>query len=315
MNVSLISKIMGTKSTPFLLTSSSIALFKNSVFNAIWYCDRATQSVRDIGLLAFALILFACGGAWAQDSLYIRLSPDYQSARAGDTVTFEVRTSPISGLYAAGLDLNYPSNFLKVVSLTEGSLLNSGGTVNTIFAKSVDSAKGLIILGVSRSNYASGTASSSSEAVLFVTKFLVPATGNHNLEIPQSALIGHDGITRYEHFAYGATIDATTTSVDNSDVFVAVADGMRLLPAFPNPFNTATLITFDIDHIGDVELTIVNILGEIVAQPVHRVLATGRHEIEWNGCNREGRILSSGVYFACLKYGGTVVSNRLVLLK
>lgn len=80
---------------------------------------------------------------------------------------------------------------------------------------------------------------------------------------------------------------------------------------YPNPFNPATIIEFDIPKISEVSLKIFNILGEEVATLVSDRLAAGSYSYEWS---RHGG-LASGVYLYRLQAGNYVVTKKMVLMK
>jgi hypothetical protein len=80
--------------------------------------------------------------------------------------------------------------------------------------------------------------------------------------------------------------------------------------AYPNPFNSQTVITFSLPAECDVEILIYDIGGRLVERLFEDVLDAGAHNISWNPRN-----LSSGIYFANLKTGDHVFTEKLVLLK
>jgi len=89
----------------------------------------------------------------------------------------------------------------------------------------------------------------------------------------------------------------------------------RLAPAAPNPFNPATVIAYDLDHGGDVSLTVFDVKGRLV-----RTLASGRHDAgthaaTWDGRDDRGVAMGSGVYMVRLLGDDFAESRRLVLAK
>lgn len=68
-------------------------------------------------------------------------------------------------------------------------------------------------------------------------------------------------------------------------------------PAYPNPFNPSTTIAFDLPRAASVSLRIHDAAGRLVRQLVAGDLDAGRHQVVWNGADRAGRRLPSGVYF------------------
>jgi hypothetical protein len=84
---------------------------------------------------------------------------------------------------------------------------------------------------------------------------------------------------------------------------------------FPNPFNPATTIAFAIPRTSYVHLVVFNLLGQRVLTLVDDVLPPGRREIEWNGRDENGRVVSSGIYFYRLSSDEFSETRKMVLMK
>ncbi len=88
------------------------------------------------------------------------------------------------------------------------------------------------------------------------------------------------------------------------------------LSTFPNPFNPSTTISFSILEDSKVELNVCNIKGQSVKTIVNNNLAKGEHFFTWNGTDKSGKTLSSGVYFYKLNINDrTEVMKKCLLLK
>ncbi len=66
---------------------------------------------------------------------------------------------------------------------------------------------------------------------------------------------------------------------------------------YPNPFNPATTIRYTLPVNSTVQLKIFNILGQEILTLVNATQKSGNYAIEWNGQNRNGLPVSSGLYF------------------
>ena len=88
-----------------------------------------------------------------------------------------------------------------------------------------------------------------------------------------------------------------------------------LAPNFPNPFNSATLITYHLSSPGPVQLVIYNVLGQPVRILVDASQAAGSYQIRWDVLDQRGVSLSTGIYIARLSYPGGVQTRRLLYLK
>ncbi len=88
-----------------------------------------------------------------------------------------------------------------------------------------------------------------------------------------------------------------------------------LSPNYPNPFNPQTTIRFYLPAGTEAELTVFDLLGREIVTLLKGTMTRGMHSVEWNGKNRAGETVNSGVYIYRLKTGATVLSRRMLLLK
>ncbi len=88
-----------------------------------------------------------------------------------------------------------------------------------------------------------------------------------------------------------------------------------LLQCYPNPFNSSSSINVKLTSPGSVDLSVYNVLGQRVDDLYSGNLPAGRHSFEWQGTDRSGRSLASGVYFVVLLSENVTASRKIVLLK
>jgi len=79
---------------------------------------------------------------------------------------------------------------------------------------------------------------------------------------------------------------------------------------YPNPFNPGTNISFYLPEASDVNLRVINMLGEIVSTLADGDLSAGSHSLSFNGSN-----LASGVYLIILEANQFKISKKMLLLK
>ena len=85
---------------------------------------------------------------------------------------------------------------------------------------------------------------------------------------------------------------------------------------YPNPFNPTTRIDFSIPMQSSVAFTIYNILGEEMYSMVDENLSSGIYHVKWDGKNKFGVQVPSGVYFYQLNAGdGFTQTKKMTLLK
>ncbi len=89
----------------------------------------------------------------------------------------------------------------------------------------------------------------------------------------------------------------------------------RLMTAAPNPFNPQTTISYTISVVDHVRVQVVDLRGRRIATLVDEVVATGRHEVIWNGRDNAGHDVPSGIYFSRLEANGQVAHGRMTLVR
>jgi hypothetical protein len=99
-------------------------------------------------------------------------------------------------------------------------------------------------------------------------------------------------------------------SVGEEPSFSDVPRDFALHPAYPNPFNTSTIIRFDLPAASVVKLDIFNIQGQLV-----KTLIDGRKESGYHRAIFDASGLASGIYLYQLTAGSEVVSGKVVLVK
>ncbi len=70
----------------------------------------------------------------------------------------------------------------------------------------------------------------------------------------------------------------------------------KLRVNYPNPFNPATTISFDLPRQQIVDIVIFNILGQRVRTLTSSAFPAGTHSITWDGRNEKGIEVGSGIY-------------------
>ena len=90
---------------------------------------------------------------------------------------------------------------------------------------------------------------------------------------------------------------------------------VRMIPAWPNPFNPVTTVGFELESSGYAAMRVYDASGRLVRTLASGIFGTGLHEISWNGTGESGNTLSSGVYFCRFESGDFSDTQKLVLIR
>ncbi|MFH1011176.1 MAG: C25 family cysteine peptidase [bacterium] len=98
-------------------------------------------------------------------------------------------------------------------------------------------------------------------------------------------------------------------SAVSSDIPTIPAD-MCLEGNYPNPFNSATTITFRLSHATKISLKIYDVLGREVATLYDGFHAAGSHTVSWDATGAP-----SGLYFCRMEAPGFAQTRKMLLIK
>ncbi len=107
----------------------------------------------------------------------------------------------------------------------------------------------------------------------------------------------------------------TTSSRSTSIDLNPVPESYALHQNFPNPFNPATSIRFDLKDAGIVDIAVYNLLGQKVKTLVNGDLTAGYHDVVWNGTDNHGAQVGAGVYIYSLSSEHFNQTRKMILLK
>ena len=117
----------------------------------------------------------------------------------------------------------------------------------------------------------------------------------------------------YDHWMIDdVSLEVTVTGVDEDRAIPKVFSvGLN----YPNPFNPATTIGFDIPVASHVKMIVYNILGQKVKTLVDAVSEPGEYRVVWDGRNDSGALVGSGIYLYKFEAGEYRRVYRMVLVK
>jgi hypothetical protein len=83
----------------------------------------------------------------------------------------------------------------------------------------------------------------------------------------------------------------------------------------PNPFNSSTIIKYDLPEADQVSLKIFNIEGQLVTELVNKTQPAGTWQVIWDGKNSQQEAVTSGIYFCQFKTRQYWQTVRVILLR
>ncbi|KAA3662023.1 MAG: T9SS C-terminal target domain-containing protein [Calditrichaeota bacterium] len=120
-----------------------------------------------------------------------------------------------------------------------------------------------------------------------------------------------DRLRVYNYAAKEAVVGVNADEAQN-----ALPATFSLSQNYPNPFNPTTEIQYALPRQSKVTLVIYDMLGRQVKTLVDAKMNAGNHIVRWNGTDRYGRILASGMYFYQIKADNEFVkTNKMILMK
>ncbi len=102
--------------------------------------------------------------------------------------------------------------------------------------------------------------------------------------------------------------------VDEAGEESFVPQTMELLQNYPNPFNPTTVIPYAVNERAEIQISVINILGQQIRNLFSGMQNPGSYQIIWDGKDEAGRSVSSGIYFYRLHAGNIAQTRKMILL-
>ena len=87
------------------------------------------------------------------------------------------------------------------------------------------------------------------------------------------------------------------------------------LSNYPNPFNSNTSISFNLQKSGTADLKIYNLKGQLVRTLNSGNIAKGTKSFTWDGTDTNGKNVGLGVYFCRLESAGQTLTKKIVRVR
>ena len=85
--------------------------------------------------------------------------------------------------------------------------------------------------------------------------------------------------------------------------------------AYPNPFNPATQIKYNLPEDSFVSIKIYDVMGRNIRSFINVNQAAGYHSVRWDAKNDVGEGVSAGMYIYTIQAGESRATKKMVLLK
>mgnify|MGYP001192302585 CR=1 FL=1 len=106
-------------------------------------------------------------------------------------------------------------------------------------------------------------------------------------------------------YIQAVTTEETVESISSNLQFPAE---FKLNNIYPNPFNPATFISYEIPNKANVKIEIVNLLGQTIEVLFNDFINPGKYSLEWNPVN-----IASGTYLVRAIYNDKIIQTQKVL--
>jgi hypothetical protein len=140
------------------------------------------------------------------------------------------------------------------------------------------------------------------EGPLAVVTFRATASGDPQLAIASTD--GRDAANRQ------VGLGLPPTGVD-----LAVPTATWLAPLAPNPFQSATTVSFSLARGGPVEISIYSVDGRRVRTLLHETREPGSYRLRWDGTDTSGAAVRPGLFFVRLTTPAGHQTRTALMLK
>jgi len=126
-----------------------------------------------------------------------------------------------------------------------------------------------------------------------------------------NARFGFDlGLSDADVYVDNIMVSSVVFPASLSSDFTVAPQSFLLFQNYPNPFNPTTKINYELPITNYINLSIFNLLGELVTTLVDEKQNAGYHQVEWDASG-----FASGVYYYKLHAGEFVQVRKMVLIR
>ena len=134
-----------------------------------------------------------------------------------------------------------------------------------------------------------------------------------SVEISLAVVVG-ENLGDLEYFA-GRALEKYYGFTDIAEQADNIPQSFELEQNYPNPFNPSTTISFNMNVTSRARLNVINMLGQQVVTLFDDVAHPGQYSVTWNGKDKNGSKVASGIYFYQLKTDNSAQTRKMLMLK
>ncbi len=95
----------------------------------------------------------------------------------------------------------------------------------------------------------------------------------------------------------------------------SIPENFLLYSNYPNPFNSATKLKYELKKPNNTKLIIFDQKGNLIKSLVNKTQTAGVYTVVWDGKNVQGIDVPSGIYFYRLNSGNFISTKKMLYLK
>jgi hypothetical protein len=247
----------------------------------------------------------------------VRMDPEYYITAQGPFVYYNryipsTPTRPVinDGVWRVDTYLGPPAA-AAAAPLVESA--NKGGPFLTVRSESSNSGGGVVLswsagAGAGLRGFNVYRSSNENGAFERINEQMISA-GNNDEYVDRTSIPGS---------TYWYCIGAAANDGERMSEVVSIgvpAPAMTLHQNYPNPFKSATTVSFVLRDKAPVTLSVYDVEGRLVRVLADEALGEGYTERIWDGRDSNNRLVSSGVYFYRLSVGDRMLTKKMVLIR
>ena len=141
---------------------------------------------------------------------------------------------------------------------------------------------------------------------------------NQGSPYPRDFIIGTDGIVYYSNNEIDtqSMIAIIETLLDEQEVSVldensSLQQQLKLVKAYPNPFNSSININFNIKNQSNIQISIFDLNGRLISNNNLGIRRAGNQSIHWSPSDA----ISSGTYLYSIESQSNIINGKVLYLK